>query len=441
MKRTVFVSVATGLSRPAQAQLEPGHNRHPVPRTTPRCCSEESSHFLFLEDVAEKRLLRRARLSPKRLPAMTVKSGQGQKAEGSEPRARQLLAIQESSLKDKEEKEKLIPLAKPRTVDFIAITLERREKLPDTGCRRESVVLDCREESLHARQFTLQNKQSKKKKEKLPKHIQKYLDEEENKKRELVEEEKRKERTPPATKAKAKREKETPKVTAKRQDETQRSQESRSSEQSSGSSPTSTETEESSPDLLEMMMEEWEEAREEPPTVHEDDTVPPRRSLSPQTHQTLREVVTCLLGQVARRHGGQRDDRTDLQDKLKCELAVLQWRRSGKEAHSSQKVQEAGPQPAPPATPGKRRTGPGSCIRGTPERRGEGRKEPPVEDEESPEDKLSLCLPESSPLKRSLSPWTHWALRGAATRLLEKVEGRARCRGGEEESLSSGEQI
>ncbi|KAM6043023.1 uncharacterized protein LJ206_019661 isoform 2-T2 [Theristicus caerulescens] len=230
------------------------------------------------------------------------------------------------------------------------------------------------------------------------------------------------------------------------------------------------------------MTEEWEEAKEKPPTVHEDDTVPPKRSLSPRTHQALREVVTCILGQVARKHRGQRDDRMDLQDKLKCELAVLQWHRSGKGAGGSQQLREAGPQPAPPARQEKRRAGPaqprmcteeegrklwdslrkkcqqkarakvaapkawkeereqweaqGSCIRGTPEWWGEGRKEPPVEDEESPEDKLSLCLSEPSPLKRSLSPRTERALRGAATRLLEMVEGRAHCHGGEEESLS-----
>ncbi|XP_074896258.1 uncharacterized protein LOC142036699 [Buteo buteo] len=81
------------------------------------------------EDLAEQRLLRRARLSPKRLPAATVKSEQGQKAEGREPRARQLPAIQGSSLKEKEEKEKQkLILVEPRTVDFIARAIERREK-------------------------------------------------------------------------------------------------------------------------------------------------------------------------------------------------------------------------------------------------------------------------------------------------------------------------
>lgn len=41
------------------------------------------------------------------------------------------------------------------------------------------------------------------------------------------------------------------------------------------------------------------------------------RSLSPRTHRALREVVTCILGQVARNCRGQRDDQMDLQDKLK----------------------------------------------------------------------------------------------------------------------------
>ncbi|KAM9662087.1 uncharacterized protein ACIBXB_012281 isoform 2-T4 [Morphnus guianensis] len=280
--------------------LELGHNRHPVPRTTPRCCSEDASHFLFLEDLAEQRLLRRARLSPKRLPAATVKSEQGQKAEGREPRARQLPAIQGSSLKEKEEKEKqkLIPLVEPRTVDFIARAIERREK----------------------------NKHLKRK-EKLPEHIQKYLDKEEKEKTELVEEEKSKLQTRPVTKKKAKSEKETVKAKAKREKETQRSQESSTSEQASVSPSTSTETgdsspdlletRDSSPDLLETMMEEWEEAGREPPTVCEDDTVPPKR-----------------------------------------ELAVLQWRRLGQEACSSPQLREAGPQPAPPARAGKRRAGP-----------------------------------------------------------------------------------
>lgn len=68
---------------------------------------------------------------------------------------RQLPAIQGSSLKEKEEKGKPIPLAKPRTVDFIARALERTEKVPDTGgCGEEGVVLDRREASLPACRFS-----------------------------------------------------------------------------------------------------------------------------------------------------------------------------------------------------------------------------------------------------------------------------------------------
>ncbi|KAM6338091.1 uncharacterized protein FN964_012412 [Alca torda] len=224
----------------------------------------------------------------------------------------------------------------------------------------------------------LQNKHWKKQ---LPGHIQKYLAEE-KKKEELAEKEKRKRRTRPATKAKPPKSDQRP----KRKLETSQApcqkssgdldagkqhppgtgllyeglpvQKSSSSEQPSVSPLTGMEMEESSPDLLETMLEECEEAGEEPLAVHEDDTVPPKRSLSPRTHQALREVVTCILGQVARKRRGQRDDQRDLQDKLKCELAVLQWRRSGKEARSGQQPQEAGPQPVPPARPEKRREEP-----------------------------------------------------------------------------------
>ncbi|XP_071673831.1 uncharacterized protein [Patagioenas fasciata] len=138
--------------------LELAHEWHPVPRTTPRCCSEEPSPFPFLEDAAGKRLLRRARLPPHRLPALTVTPEQGQKAEGSEPRARQLPVIQRSCLKEKEEKGKLPPLVAPREVDFIARAIERREK----------------------------NKRQKKKEEKLPQYIQKFLEGEEKKKKEAA---------------------------------------------------------------------------------------------------------------------------------------------------------------------------------------------------------------------------------------------------------------
>lgn len=56
-------------------------------------------------------------------------------------------------------------------------------------------------------------------------------------------------------------------------------QESSSSECSSDSSTSSVESDASSCDLLEIrtIMENWEEAEEEPPTVPEDNTVPPKR--------------------------------------------------------------------------------------------------------------------------------------------------------------------
>ncbi|XP_074936243.1 uncharacterized protein LOC142050930 [Phalacrocorax aristotelis] len=371
------------------------------------------------EALAEKRLLHRARLSPQRLPAVTVKSEQSHKTERSEPRARQLPPIQGSSLKEIEAKEKVIPLVQPRTVDFIARTIESREK------------------NNH-----LQSK------ERLPKHIRKFLGEEEKKKKELAKAKTSRGQTPPATELKAKRQKETPEAKAEREKETQRSQESSSSDELSASDLTSTETEESSLDLLEMMtMQEWEGDSEGPPTVHEDDTVPPKRSLSPRTHRSLQEVVTCILGQVERKRSGQWDEEVDLQDKLKCELAVLRWHRSRKEERSSQQLREAGLQPAPPARPGKRRARPAqsrvcteeercklwdslrkkyqqkaraksgtqealarrarpveaqaSCICGTAEWWGEGREEPSVDPEESPEHKWRLCLWESSALKSS----------------------------------------
>ncbi|KAM6389814.1 uncharacterized protein O9250_012949 [Rhynochetos jubatus] len=162
---------------------------------------------------------------------------------------------------------------------------------------------------------------------------------------------------PPATKAEVKREKQRPHVKAKAKKEMQRSQEP-SSEQLSVSSLTSRETGSCSRNLLDMMMGEREEAGDKPPTVHQDNIVPPKRSLSPRTHQALRKVVTCILGQVTRKRRGQRDEQMDFQDKLKCELVVLQWHQSGKEACSSQRLQEAGPQRAAPTRPGRRRAGP-----------------------------------------------------------------------------------
>ncbi|XP_057262486.1 uncharacterized protein LOC130597729 [Pezoporus wallicus] len=115
--------------------------------------------------------------------------------------------------------------------------------------------------------------------------------------------------------------------------------------------------EELSTTFMGMMTKDWEDAGEEPPTVPEEDPVPPKRSLSPRTERALREVVTCILRHVARKRRRQRDEQADVQDKLKCELAVLQWQRSGREVGSSQ-LGEDGPRPAPPAWPGKRTAGP-----------------------------------------------------------------------------------
>ncbi|KAK2525585.1 hypothetical protein Q9966_011320 [Columba livia] len=275
------------------------------------------------EDVAEKRLLCRARLSPNRLPALPVKPQQGQRAEGSEPRARQLPVIQRSCLKEKEEKGKLPPLVAPREVDFIARAIETREKN-----KREK-------------------KKKKKKKEKLPQYIQKYLNEEKKKKTELAVEEKSKEQSTGVIEAKAKAEKEAPNGRGKEesQKEMQRSQESSSSECSSDSSTSSVESDASSCDLLEIrtIMENWEEAEEEPPTVPEDNTVPPKRSLSPRTDRALREVVTCILGQVARKRRGERDEQLDLQDKLQCcmDVAAVGCRVLEEELRAKMQAQQA----------------------------------------------------------------------------------------------------
>ncbi|XP_061231745.1 uncharacterized protein LOC133224330 [Neopsephotus bourkii] len=222
----------------------------------------------------------------------------------------------------KEEKEKVFPEGPVRTVHFIPRAREKRE----------------------------QDQQLKRKQERL-KHIQKYLSEKEKGKKETMEETNRKYLTVPATEGKPEGEKETLK-----------SKEFSTPEQYServlpSISLTAWEMAESSTDFKEKIMKIWEDAREEPPTVPEEDPVPPKRNLSPRTQRALQEVATCILRHVARKRRGQRDEQADLQDKLKCELAVLQWERLGREAHSS-KLGEDGPRPAPPAWPGKRRAGP-----------------------------------------------------------------------------------
>ncbi|XP_040405560.1 uncharacterized protein LOC121066218 [Cygnus olor] len=179
-------------------------------------------------------------------------------------------------------------------------------------------------------------------KETLPKHIQNFLAEEENKNKLLQEEKKKqpKQRSPAVTKAKVKREVEMPTT-----------EESCSSEEGTPSTLSESDLGQSSPDLMERMMGEWDEDGEEPPRTQQDSPVPPRRSLSPRTHGTLREVVTCIMGQVARKRRGERDAERDLQEQLKCELAVLRWSRSAKEAQSFQQLWQVGHQPAPPAGP------------------------------------------------------------------------------------------
>ncbi|XP_051489982.1 uncharacterized protein LOC127391350 isoform X4 [Apus apus] len=94
-----------------------------------------------------------------------------------------------------------------------------------------------------------------------------------------------------------------------------------------------------------------------PATVQEDNRVPPKRSLSPRTQRVLLQVVTCILGQVARKRKGQKDEQRDLQEKLKCELAVLQWSRARDQLQSSQDPQAAGARRAAQAGPGQRSAG------------------------------------------------------------------------------------
>ncbi|XP_071659078.1 uncharacterized protein [Patagioenas fasciata] len=112
-------------------------------------------------------------------------------------------------------------------------------------------------------QALLENKWEKKE-EQLPPYIQKYLEEQEEKETELAE---------------AEAEEEMPNVegNGEKPKEMQRSQESSSPECSSDSSSSSVESDESSCDLLEMNMEGWEEAGEEPPSVPEDNSVPQKR--------------------------------------------------------------------------------------------------------------------------------------------------------------------
>eukprot|EP00075_Anas_platyrhynchos_P016676 XP_027305929.1 coiled-coil domain-containing protein 81-like [Anas platyrhynchos] len=190
------------------------------------------------EDLPKKRLLRRATLSPERLPALTVKSESSRKAQKTERHASKLPAIQGSSVKEKKEEEekKVIPQVTPRMVDFISKTIEQRKE-----------------------------KKCFKIEEKLPKHIQKFLADEENKNKELQEVKKKqpKPRSPELSKSKTMREVETPTT-----------EESSSSEEETSSSLSESDSGQSSPDLIERMMGEWDEDEEEPPRTQEDSPVP-----------------------------------------------------------------------------------------------------------------------------------------------------------------------
>ncbi|XP_071621338.1 coiled-coil domain-containing protein 81-like [Heliangelus exortis] len=270
------------------------------------------------EELAEQPFLRRARLSPRQLPTVTINTEVALKAESREPRGRLLPPIRERSLKAKEAKGKV--MVNNRMLNFTARAAGETEKGKD-----------------------------KKKKKKIPAHLKKYMDEEAKRAKELAAEEKSRRKSLSA-RAKSAREKKAPKE-----------QGHRTREQPSTTPPPVTKRRDSSPDLLQRMMGECVEDEEESPVLilQEDNDVPPKRSLSPGTQQTLREVVTCILGQVTRKRRGQRDQQRDLDDKLTCELAVLRWQRSGKGTGSSQQqLQEARPQTAPQAAPGKRRAGP-----------------------------------------------------------------------------------
>ncbi|XP_071621148.1 uncharacterized protein [Heliangelus exortis] len=272
------------------------------------------------EELAEQPLLHQARLSPRQLPAGTLSSELALKAESREPRGR-LSTTMESSLIEEEEEEKGKVMVNNRMLNFIARAVDETEKGKD-----------------------------KKKKKKIPLHVKKYFDEEAKRAKELAAKDKQRRKSMAPIRARAAREK-----------RSQRVQGLRTHGHPSGTIPTITKRRDFSPGLLQRMMGECVEDEEESPVLilQEDNDVPPKRSLSPGTQQTLREVVTCILGQVTRKRRGQRDQQRDLDDKLTCELAVLRWQRSGKGTGSSQQqLQEARPQTAPQAAPGKRRAGP-----------------------------------------------------------------------------------
>ncbi|XP_051491336.1 putative uncharacterized protein DDB_G0271982 isoform X9 [Apus apus] len=291
----------------------------------------------------------------------------------------------EKEKEKKEKEEKVLPLLTNRVVDFVARAIEERQK----------------------------SKQVKKKK-KLPPHILKYLKEEEAKKKRELAESRRRKRSQSATRTKAKGDPKTkrgqesssplpagrpsarkpsPRQSpagrpARRQPSARQSPARKapgrpapagqpsagkqSARKPSAKPPSARQPSARQPsarpacprqkrdcgaDLLERMLGQRQGAKGHPGRVQQDNRVPPKRSLSPRTQRVLLQVVTCILGQVARKRRGQRDEQRDLQEKLKCELAVLQWSRARDEPQSSQDLQAAGARPAAQAGPGQRSAG------------------------------------------------------------------------------------
>ncbi|XP_046794069.1 golgin subfamily A member 6-like protein 6 isoform X1 [Gallus gallus] len=203
-------------------------------------------------------------------------------------------------------------------------------------------------------------------KSRFSKHAQKFLAEEEKKNKMLKKQKKKQAKQ---------QELEAEKTEAQPEEvEMPVAQESSTFEEEYSSSLSESETEQSSSScssshsLIKRMMGEQEEAEEEPPRVSWDSAHFPKRRLTPVTEETLREVVKCIVEQVAREQQGQRDAEKDLQGRLQSELAVLrwsQWSRSARETPSILSL--SGPQyrPAPPPgpRPGKaaRVGGVGSC--------------------------------------------------------------------------------
>ncbi|XP_040519125.1 golgin subfamily A member 6-like protein 6 isoform X5 [Gallus gallus] len=196
-------------------------------------------------------------------------------------------------------------------------------------------------------------------KSRFSKHAQKFLAEEEKKNKMLKKQKKKQAKQ---------QELEAEKTEAQPEEvEMPVAQESSAFEEEYSSSLSESETEQSSSScssshsLIKRMMGEQEEAEEEPPRVSWDSAHFPKRRLTPVTEETLREVVKCIVEQVAREQQGQRDAEKDLQGRLQSELAVLrwsQWSRSARETPSILSL--SGPQYRPAPPPGPR---PGKAAR------------------------------------------------------------------------------